>query len=183
MPSWLADPFCCLNKSGPNGPPSSHLIGCQVLTERNEALSGKTTQVHISDTRRGERRYSWGHVAAVRDKDGIRLEVGAEGTNNTSSSPALLPAQALAAGDCLRAAAGNAHKSMCAGKSIYEIMWDELMTIVERLMTGQEAEDGRDPGRAEGVAYAIAVFTNPYAPNLEAIRDQAMERWEKEEEG
>lgn len=147
-------------------------------------MSGKKTELIVTDIpRRGQRRWAWGHVAAIRDKEGIRLEVGMEGTNNTSQSPALLPSQALAAGDCLRAASSNAPKTMCSGKSIYEMLWDELMVIMERLMTGQESEDGGDRWRAEGVAYAIAVFTNPYAPNLDAVREQAMERWEAEEEG
>lgn len=61
-------------------------------------------------------------------------------------------------------------------KSLLERMWEELDAIVERLTAGAESEDGRDPGRAEGVAYCIALITMPYAPDLDAIRALAMER-------
>lgn len=65
----------------------------------------------------------------------------------------------------------------CAGKSLLEIMWEELDTIVERMMAGAGAED--DKGMALGVAYCIAVVTNPYYVNVEAVREEAMERWEE----
>lgn len=70
------------------------------------------------------------------------------------------------------------HPASCAGKSIVEMLWEELDAIVDRIMSDAAAEDGRDPGRAEGVAYAIAVINNPYGPNLDLVRGQAMERWE-----
>jgi hypothetical protein len=60
------------------------------------------------------------------------------------------------------------------------MLWEELMSIVERLMTGAEAADGRDHGRAEGVAFCIAVMTNPYKPSIPAVRVEAMRRWEEE---
>lgn len=64
-------------------------------------------------------------------------------------------------------------------KTLLAIMWEELDSVVERLMAGAEAEDGRDPGRAEGVAYCIAVLTHsPGKVDMEAIRQEAMERWE-----
>lgn len=66
----------------------------------------------------------------------------------------------------------------CKGKSLVEIMEGELDAIIDRLMTGQEADDGRDPGRAEGVAYCIAVIRMPYNPSIPIIKEQAMERWE-----
>ena len=69
-----------------------------------------------------------------------------------------------------------------AGPSIIETLWTELMTITERLLTGQEAEDGRDQGRAEGVAYALAVMHNPYQPSLPEIRREVMRRWHEESE-
>jgi hypothetical protein len=66
-----------------------------------------------------------------------------------------------------------------AGPTILEMMWQELDSVVDRLMEdGAQAEDGRDPGRAEGVAYCIAIITNPYEVNIEAIREEAMVRWE-----
>lgn len=66
----------------------------------------------------------------------------------------------------------------CEGRSITQMMEDELDSIVDRLMTGQQAEDGRDPGRAEGVALCIAIIKNPYRPNLDAMRNEAMVRYE-----
>lgn len=66
----------------------------------------------------------------------------------------------------------------CAGRSLVEMMEDELDSIVERLMNGGAAADGRDPGRAEGVAMCIAIIRQPYNPNIEAVREAAMERYE-----
>lgn len=65
-----------------------------------------------------------------------------------------------------------------AGKSILEMLWEEMDSLMERLMTGAEAEDGGDKFRAQGLAYAIAVMTNPYAPSVDSIREEAMERWD-----
>jgi len=59
-----------------------------------------------------------------------------------------------------------------------EKMWDELDGIVDRLMSGDAAEDGKDPGRAEGVAYCIALVTHsPGVVDIEKVRAEAMERW------
>lgn len=69
---------------------------------------------------------------------------------------------------------------VCHGKSILEMLWEELDSIVERLMGGGEAEG--DVGRAQGVAYAIAVIENPYHVDMERIRAEAMQRWEEQNE-
>jgi hypothetical protein len=69
---------------------------------------------------------------------------------------------------------------VCHGKSILEMLWEELDTIVERLMGGGEAE--HDIGRAQGVAYAIAVIENPYYVDIERVRKEAMDRWEQQNE-
>lgn len=66
----------------------------------------------------------------------------------------------------------------CGGKSIVGMLETELDTIVERIMNGAEAADGRDPGRAEGIATALAVFFNPYRPDLDSVRQAAMDRYE-----
>lgn len=66
----------------------------------------------------------------------------------------------------------------CAGRSIREIVWEELDVVMERLMSGNQAEDGRDAGRAEGLAFALAIFQNPYLPSVDAVRAEAVERWE-----
>lgn len=66
-----------------------------------------------------------------------------------------------------------------AGPSLLEKMWEELDSIVDRLKTRQEAEDGRDPGRAEMAAYFIAMFINPYSPDMQAVRKESMRRWKE----
>jgi hypothetical protein len=90
---------------------------------------------------------------------------------------------------------------------LFEELWKELDTVVELIMSEGEPEvwtdeDGEvrcsqaDPpdglaavqkygewrGQAQGYAYALAVLTNPYKPDIEAIRTEAMERYEKGEE-
>lgn len=81
---------------------------------------------------------------------------------------------------------------MVSGKSILETLWGELDSKLELLIADGEptlrerihltdleayAEWGRQQGRCEGLAYAIAVMTNPYAPDLPAIKEEAMRRW------
>lgn len=174
MTRKLADPIPCVRQA------RDGKGRCEIMRGRNEAKVSITRVVYSEETtRRGGRvqRWSFGHVAAVRDKHGIRLEVGNAGTTQAHSSAAVLPEQARHAADCLRAAAVNAEDMTCAGKSLYEMVWDELMTVMERLMCDGEAEDGRDPGRAEGLAMALAIFTNPYYVDIEQIRKAAMERW------
>jgi|ERR687887_1894087 hypothetical protein len=94
-----------------------------------------------------------------------------------------------------------------AGKSIIEIIWEELDSIMDRLMSDGEpskssmvgdvltvdstkaASDiarewwdalrlwGEERGQAQGVAYCLAVLTNPYHVDVEAIRAEAVRRW------
>lgn len=65
-----------------------------------------------------------------------------------------------------------------AGRSIIEIVWEELDVVYGRLMAGDGARAKGDKGRAGGLAYALAVMTNPYLVDVEAIRMQAHTRWE-----
>lgn len=67
---------------------------------------------------------------------------------------------------------------VCGGKSIFEMLWEELDAIVERLQAGASDDVEADKGRAQGVAFAIATIQNPYLPNIEAVRNEAMDRWE-----
>lgn len=174
---WLVDPMPCVRRTDP------HKQGCIVLAGRDQVMSGKLTKLAVTEERNG-RTWAHGHIQATRANDNDMYEAGTirltvwSNPNQGSSTPALSSQDALHAADVLRAAAGNATALMCAGKSLHEILWDELMTIMDRLMTGCEAEDGRDPGRAEGVAYCIAIFQNPYAPNIDSVRAEAMERWD-----
>lgn len=93
------------------------------------------------------------------------------------------------------------------GRSIIEILWEELDAIVDRLHadgepaknpgrldTRFEADEallsdllddwkawGEERGKAQGVAYALAVMINPYEPNIEAIRQRSIERRKERE--
>lgn len=75
-------------------------------------------------------------------------------------------------------------------QALLEEGWKELDTIVELIMS--EGEDpgmsvdgalrrGELRGQCQGIAYMLAVLVNPYAPDVEAIREEAMRRWEKGE--
>lgn len=79
---------------------------------------------------------------------------------------------------------GHVHRervAMPAGKSIIEMLWDHLDTVMERLMTDCQAEDGQDVGMARGIALSIATLMNPYSPNIDHVREEAMERWESKQ--
>lgn len=51
---------------------------------------------------------------------------------------------------------------MYAGKSLYEILWDHLLAADERT--------------APGLAEAMAVFINPYQPNVDRVREEYQRR-------
>ncbi len=82
------------------------------------------------------------------------------------------------------------------GPTLLEALWEEMDRLMESLMTGQEAEDtcGRsgcitdveapcyhpdngDKYRAQQLAWVLAIVTNAYAPDVDAIRAEAMRRW------
>lgn len=72
-----------------------------------------------------------------------------------------------------------------AGRTLLQILWEELDRVMDVIRSegkpaGSKPEDhkawGERRGQAQGVAYAIAVITNPYAPSLPAVRKVAMER-------
>lgn len=176
MPEWLADPGLCL------GRPDPFRNACIILLERNWYMSSPH-RLKVTDLRAGQRRlrrWSAGKVYAERDGDRVVLAVRTE--NRTTETPSMTTAQALEAADALRAAAVNAEGMVCGGQSIQELAWDELMTVVDRILSGGAAADGRDPGRAEGMAMIIAIFQNPYRPNIEAVRKESTDRWYAEQE-
>lgn len=53
--------------------------------------------------------------------------------------------------------------------------WAELDDIMERLQAGAEAED--DVGKARNAAYFIAILKNAVQPDMEAVREEAYDRW------
>jgi len=78
----------------------------------------------------------------------------------------------------------------CAGRSILEMYWERLDCIVDILYSdwddfeeeGGTHSEWHDYGQLQGqcseLSYAIAIMTNPYAPDVDAIRDEAMERYD-----
>lgn len=66
----------------------------------------------------------------------------------------------------------------CSGRSIVEMLEDELDAVIDQLMeAGSEATEG-EKGRAMGLSTAIAIIRNPYAPNVRSAKAQAMARWD-----
>lgn len=95
-----------------------------------------------------------------------------------------------------------------AGMSVLDILWQDLDDVMDRLMEEGAPEKtsmagdfrckvdvatsnelatewyttlqgwGELRGQAQGLAFAIAVLTNPYAADVPAIKKEAMERWE-----
>lgn len=103
---------------------------------------------------------------------------------------------------------GQKHdKHVNAGRSIIEIIWEELDAVMDRLMEEDEPDVdhydegvqyqsirvgdfseavkvwGETRGQAQGLAYAIAVYTNPYLVNVPAVKEMAVERWEERHAG
>lgn len=177
MTNWLADPAVCAIKAIKGG--------CRILKGRDEVMSRSTRAIR---TEEHDGTY-WrnGHLYARRSERSETLGGGAEITggshgmndNHVVETAGMTPTHATVLSDLLRAAVVDAGGQACGGKTILEMLWEELDSVMERLMTGAVAEDGRDPGRAEGIAYAIALMQNPYQPNIDHVRMQAMARWEE----
>lgn len=96
-----------------------------------------------------------------------------------------------------------------AGMSVLDILWQELDDAMDLLMDqgapekeamgaefgdnntraqahgladewfGTLKEWGELRGQAQGLAFAIAILTNPYAADVPAVKKEAMARWEK----
>lgn len=67
------------------------------------------------------------------------------------------------------------------GETLSEALWSEMDRLMEGLMTQTDSEDGGDKFRAVELAWVLAVVSNPYAPSVDAIRAEAMERWKAAE--
>jgi hypothetical protein len=74
-----------------------------------------------------------------------------------------------------------------AGKSILELMWDELDALMEILMMPGDFDLDEDirwyRGRANGLATCIALVHNPYVPDVVAVRQLAKDRYEQVQAG
>lgn len=68
------------------------------------------------------------------------------------------------------------------GPTLLEALWAEMDRLMEGLMTGADAEDGGDRYRAQELAWVLAIVTNAYAPSVDAIRAEAVRRWNEQQE-
>lgn len=180
MTNWLADPVACAVRL-------KNESGCAILAGRNEVMS-RTTLVHRQETQKGSR-YEWGHMAVEVDgKPGETRRFRATSTEVTGNSSMttgtgwLSSEHANVMSDLLRAAHVNAGGSNCGGKTLYEMIWDEMLVVTDRLIGIADAGAEPDPddvGAARSLAWVIAVMQNPYLPNVDSVREQTMQRWEE----
>lgn len=131
--------------------------------------------------RNGQVRFKLGNITAVRDpRYGVELTVRTSKARSTSL-PFVKPELMEQIAEVARAAAVNAGGAKLVGPTILATMWEEMDAICDRIFSGQEAEDGGDRFRASQMAWVIAYFTNPYGPNVKAIKLEAKRRWEEED--
>ena len=67
------------------------------------------------------------------------------------------------------------------GPTLRELVFKELDAVMDRLMDATLDEQPISPtdrGEAKGLATALAIFSNPYNPSVDAVRAEALERWE-----
>lgn len=65
------------------------------------------------------------------------------------------------------------------GYSIMDKVQLELDPIFDRLMAGEPAEDGRDPGRAEAYTMVLSIIRNAYAPDYPGEKSIQVERYNR----
>lgn len=76
------------------------------------------------------------------------------------------------------------------GGTLLDVMWADLVSCIDQLMESDDYYDDdsgwdrtRTEGRAEGVAWCIAVLTqSPRPVDIGPIKAEAMERWTAERE-
>ena len=66
----------------------------------------------------------------------------------------------------------------CGGKSLLEQMEDELDLLMVRLMVGDAVGDLKVAGEALGFARCIAFVRNPFHPDVDGVRQAAMDRYQ-----
>jgi hypothetical protein len=73
----------------------------------------------------------------------------------------------------------------CSGKSLLEMLQDRLDEYIDELMDEEavanmkKSEVAKLQGTAAGLTEAIAIILMPYLPNVDGVRDAAMERYEE----
>jgi hypothetical protein len=124
--------------------------------------------------------------------DAIRYELDLDhmgaAVGRTTATVYLGPSQVVKLWDVLRV-------GRTEGELMSEQLWGDLMATVERLhgeygdlSEGDGPDDGsleaelvawgEARGRAQGVALALAILTNPTSPDVDAVREESVERWE-----
>jgi hypothetical protein len=80
--------------------------------------------------------------------------------------------------------AGQREPLKYAGEPLRELVFKELDDLMDILMNAKLANTiGSDEfqaykHKASGIALALAIFTSPYNPSVDAVRAEAIERWE-----
>ena len=69
------------------------------------------------------------------------------------------------------------------GKSLLDLLWEQLDQFVEELQVVADVNEDSTTlwearGRAHATAVCVALVTNPYHPDVDSIKSDAMERWE-----
>lgn len=70
------------------------------------------------------------------------------------------------------------------GRNLLEIMWELIDQAMNVLMSPEAdemfpAEHREHVGYALGLATMYATFVNPYQPDIDAVRHEAVARWEE----
>lgn len=161
-PKWLANPSACLRHIDDHG-------ACRLTAERAELMRVPKQREPLVAEPNGQ-----GYIEPQSELDVRHLRVAlARWVHPADLKRALKRLTQVNGLRPIRPAS-----QVCGGKSILEMLWDELDAIVERLQADASDDLAADRGRAQGVAYSIAVIQNPYLPNIEAVRAEAMDRWE-----
>jgi hypothetical protein len=73
---------------------------------------------------------------------------------------------------------------MPKGPTLLELMWAQLDRLMRQLLDDGPTQKERETweyhqliGRAQGVAFCIATVVNPYKTDVDAVRREAMERY------
>jgi hypothetical protein len=63
------------------------------------------------------------------------------------------------------------------GYAIFDRIQQQLDPVMDRLMAGEPAEDGRDPGRAESYTMVLAIIRNPHKADYPCEKVRQVNRW------
>lgn len=72
-----------------------------------------------------------------------------------------------------------------SGKSVLDLLWEQLDMFVDRYQelaedfSQTDAAVSEERGKAHGAACQLAMVINPYAPDVAAVKAEALARWEQ----